>query len=77
MNKLTKLSKAIIKKESKKLFVEIAALIKKSKDNVMQKFNKELALLNWNIGKHIDETLSNIDEHYGLEIVATLSPLLR
>jgi predicted nuclease of restriction endonuclease-like (RecB) superfamily len=32
--------------------------------------------LNWQIGKHIHQTLANADETYGLEIVATLSPLL-
>jgi hypothetical protein len=33
--------------------------------------------LNWQVGKHIDETLASIEENYGLEIVATLSPLLQ
>lgn len=75
-NKLTKISKAVIQKESKKLFVEIAALINTSKENVLQSVNQELTLLNWKIGKHIDETLANSEENYGLEIVATLSPLL-
>ena len=76
MNKLTKLSKSIIQKQSKKLFIEIATLIQQSKENVVQQVNKELTLMNWNIGKHIDESLANIEENYGLEIVATLSPLL-
>jgi len=76
MNKVTRLSKATIQKQSKILFAEIAVLINKSKEQVIQQVNNELTLLNWNIGKHIDERIANVDEHYGLEIVATLSPLL-
>ncbi len=76
MNKPIKLSKALIQKQSKKLFLEIAALIEKSKENVLKHVNKELTIMNWNIGKHINETLANIEENYGQEIVATLSPLL-
>lgn len=76
MNKPSKLSKSIVQKQSKKLFVEIAALINTSKEKLVQHINQELTLLNWNIGKHIDETLAQLDEHYGLAIVATLSPLL-
>lgn len=76
MNKPTKQSKAIIQKQSKKLFVEIAALINKSKEKLVQHVNQELTMLNWQIGKHIDKTLASTDEIYGLAIVATLSPLL-
>jgi predicted nuclease of restriction endonuclease-like (RecB) superfamily len=76
MKQLTKTSKKVIQQQSKKLFVEIAALINTSKENVLHNVNKELTLLNWHIGKHIDETLAKTEENYGLEIVATLSPLL-
>ncbi len=76
MKQLTIASQKIIQQESKKLFVQIAALINTSKENLNRSFNKELTMLNWQIGKHIDETLASIEETYGLEIVATLSPLL-
>jgi predicted nuclease of restriction endonuclease-like (RecB) superfamily len=76
MKKLTTTSKKIIQQQSKKLFIEIAALIDTSKQNLSRSINKEITMLNWQIGKHIDETLANTEENYGLEIVATLSPLL-
>jgi predicted nuclease of restriction endonuclease-like (RecB) superfamily len=76
MKQLTKTSKKVIQQQSKKLFVEIAAVIETSKENLSRSFNKEIAMLNWQIGKQIDETLANTEENYGLEIVATLSPLL-
>ena len=76
MEKLTATSKKLIEQESKKLFAQIATLINTSKENLNKSFNKELTMLNWKIGKHIDETLASIDDSYGLAIVATLSPLL-
>ena len=76
MKQITKISQKIIQQQSKKLFVQIAALINTSKENLNRSFNKEVTMLNWQIGKHIDETLASIEETYGLEIVATLSPLL-
>jgi predicted nuclease of restriction endonuclease-like (RecB) superfamily len=76
MKKLTATSKKIIQQQSKKLFTQIAALITTSKENLSRSVNQELTMLNWQIGKHIDETLASTDEIYGLEIVATLSPLL-
>ena len=76
MKKLTATSKKIIQQQSKKLFVQIAALITTSKENLSRSVNQELTMLNWQIGKHIDETLASTDEIYGQEIVATLSPLL-
>ena len=76
-NQPQKISKAIIQKESKKLFQAIASLIESTKERVEKNVNAELTLLNWQIGKYIDETLANAEENYGLEIVATLSPLLQ
>jgi predicted nuclease of restriction endonuclease-like (RecB) superfamily len=76
MNKLTKTSQKLIQQHTKKLYQQIAALINTSKENINRSINKELTLMNWQIGKHIDETLANTSENYGLEIVATLSPLL-
>lgn len=75
--KAKKISKTIIVKESKKLFKSIAVLIEGSKDRVERNINAELTLLNWQIGRHIDESLTTLEENYGMEIVATLSPLLQ
>jgi predicted nuclease of restriction endonuclease-like (RecB) superfamily len=74
--KLTKTKQKLIQQQSKKLYQQIAVLIETSREKVARNINKELTLLNWQIGKHIDEILANTYEHYGLEIVATLSPLL-
>ena len=77
MNNLQKISKVIVLKESKKLFQAIASLIESTRERVEKNVNAALTLLNWQIGKHIDETLANTESNYGLEIVATLSPLLQ
>ena len=76
MNKIQKKSKAVIQKESKKLFQTIASLIESTRERVERNVNAELTLLNWQIGKHIDETLASKESNYGLEIVATLSQQL-
>ncbi len=76
MKQLTTISKKIIQQQSKKLFTQIATLINTSKENLNQSFNKELTMLNWQVGKHIDETLASIEENYGLKIVATVSQQL-
>ncbi|MEQ1553896.1 MAG: DUF1016 N-terminal domain-containing protein [Ferruginibacter sp.] len=76
MKQLKKTSKKIVLQESKKLYLQIVALINSRKENLNRSFNKELTMLNLQIGNHIDETLANTEENYGLEIVATLSPLL-
>ena len=76
-NKLQKISKAIVQKESKKLFQAIATLIESTRERVETNVNAELTLLNWQIGKYVDENLTNTESNYGLEIVPTLSPLLR
>ena len=73
---LNKTNSKQIQNRSKQLFLQISKLIKDSKENVLRNINQELTLLNWHIGKHIAESLINIDERYGSEIVATLSPLL-
>jgi predicted nuclease of restriction endonuclease-like (RecB) superfamily len=76
MNKLTKTSQKLIQQHTKRLYEQIAVLINTSKENINRSVNRELTQLNWQIGKYIDETLAITDENYGLEIVATLSPLL-
>ena len=76
MNKIQKVSKAVIQKESKKLFQTIASLIESTRERVERNVNAELTLLNWQIGKHIDENLVSNESNYGLEIVATLSQQL-
>jgi predicted nuclease of restriction endonuclease-like (RecB) superfamily len=76
MAALTKIKKALLQKQSKKLYIEITSLINTAKENVKTSINKELTMLNWNIGKQLNETLSNTAESYGMEIVATVSPLL-
>ena len=76
-NKPQKISKAIVQKESKKLFQAIATLIESTRERVETNVNAELTLLNWQIGKYVDENLTNTESNYGLEIVPTLSPLLR
>ena len=77
MHNPQKISKTILLRESKKLFQTVASLIESTRDRVERNVNAELTLLNWQIGKHIDETLANTEENYGLEIVVTLSPLLQ
>jgi predicted nuclease of restriction endonuclease-like (RecB) superfamily len=76
MQKPQKISQRIVQQQSKKLFLEIAALIQQSRTNVERNVNAELTFLNWNIGKHMQETLANTASHYGLAIVATLSQQL-
>lgn len=65
-----------LQQTTKQLFSQIAALIDDRRNKIVRNVNSELTLLNWQIGKYINETLASIDESYGLEIVATLSPLL-
>ena len=74
--KLTVAKQKMITKQSKVLFTNVAALIINSRNKLARNVNQELTLLNWEIGKHIAQTIENTDEIYGLEIVATLSPLL-
>jgi hypothetical protein len=74
---LAKVNKQIVARESKILFKDIAALIEKSKANVQKNVNQELTLLNWHIGKHMEETLCGKEETYGMAIVATVSQQLQ
>ena len=66
-----------IQQWSKKLSLRFDPLINTSKENLNRSFSKEVTMLNWQVGKHIDETLASIEKNYRLKIVATLSQLLR
>ncbi len=67
----------IVAQQSKLLYNDLVQLIETSKNNILRNVNKELTILNWNIGKQLTETLNNIENTYGLEIVATVSQLLQ
>jgi predicted nuclease of restriction endonuclease-like (RecB) superfamily len=71
-----KISQRIVLQHSKKLFTEIAELINQSRTNVERNVNAELTFLNWNIGKHLHQTIASSGSHYGSSIVATLSQQL-
>ncbi len=56
------------------LFDEIRTLIEQTRSRVAQTVNSALVLMNWHIGKRInDEVLKNRRAEYGEQIVATLS----
>ena len=56
------------------LFDEIRSLIEQTRSRVAQTVNSALVLMNWHIGKRInDEVLKNKRAEYGKEIVASLS----
>ncbi len=76
MKPITKSTQKNLLQTTKQLFTQITFLIEESKAKILHSVNSELTLLNWQIGRHIDETLASTDDSYGLEIVATLSPLL-
>ena len=59
------------------LFDEIRGLIEQTRSRVASTVNSALVLMNWHIGKRInDEILKNKRAEYGEEIVATLSQQL-
>ena len=56
------------------LFKDIKFLIEKTKAQVAYSINSNLVILNWHIGKRIqEEILKNKRAEYGSQIVATLS----
>ena len=56
------------------LFKDVKSLIEKTKVQVAYNINSNLVLLNWHIGKRIqEEILKNKRAEYGSQIVATLS----
>ena len=59
------------------LFKDIKSLIEKTKVQVTYNINSNLVLINWHIGKRIqEEILKNKRAEYGSQIVATLSQQL-
>ena len=65
-------------KTDKVLFDEIRSLIEQTRSRVAQTVNSALVLMNWHIGKRInDEILQNKRAEYGKEILPTLSAKLQ
>lgn len=63
--------------DDEKLIGEIRSLIEQTRTNVAQTVNSALVLMNWHIGKRInDEILRNKRAEYGKQIVATVSAQL-
>ena len=61
-------------KSDEMLISEIRSLIEQTRSRVAQTVNSALVLMNWHIGKRInDEILQNKRAEYGKEIVASLS----
>jgi len=61
-------------KSDEVLINEIRSLIEQTRSQVAQTVNSALVLMNWHIGKRInDEILQNKRAEYGKEIVASLS----
>ena len=59
------------------LFKDVKSLIEKTKTHVAYNINSNLVMLNWHIGKRIqEEILKNKRAEYGSQIVATLSQQL-
>lgn len=64
-------------KSDEVLINEIRSLIEQTRSKVAQTVNSALVLMNWHIGKRInDEILQNKRAEYGKEIVSTLSKQL-
>ena len=75
--KTAKKGKIIAKKIDAELIGEIRTLIEQTRQTVAQTVNSALVLMNWHIGKRInDEILKNKRADYGREIVTTLSAQL-
>lgn len=75
--KISTKSGKLPQKSEEKLIGEIRLLIEQTRSNVAQTVNSALVLLNWHIGKRInDEILKNKRAEYGEEIVASLSQQL-
>lgn len=72
--KISSKDKKSPQKSDEKLIGEIRSLIEQTRLNVAQTVNSALVLMNWHIGKRInDEILKNKRAEYGEEIVASLS----
>ncbi len=73
-NKISAKDKKSPQKSDDKLIGEIRSLIEQTRLNIAQTVNSALVLMNWHIGKRInDEVLKNKRAEYGKEIVASVS----
>ena len=62
---------------TEKLFSDITSLVNEARNRVAITVNREITILNWNIGKAINNhLLNNTRAEYGERIVATLSQQL-
>jgi hypothetical protein len=76
--RLTTNSKHSRLKSDDALLGEIRLLIEQTRSQVAQTVNSALVLMNWHIGKRInDEILKNKRAEYGKEILPTLSAKLQ
>jgi len=72
--KISSKKKSSPQKSDEVLINEIRSLIEQTRSQVAQTVNSALVLMNWHIGKRInDEILQNKRAEYGKEIVASLS----
>lgn len=75
--KIASKKKTSPQKSDEVLINEIRSLIEQTRLRVAQTVNSALVLMNWHIGKRInDEILQNKRAEYGNEIVSTLSQQL-
>ncbi len=75
--KISTKHKNVPQKSDEVLISEIRSLIEQTRSNVAQTVNSALVLMNWHIGKRInDEILQNKRAEYGAEILPTLSAKL-
>ena len=75
--KISKIGENAPQKSEVVLLSELRSLIEQTRSNVAQTVNSALVLMNWHIGKRInDKILRNKRAEYGKEIVASLSQQL-
>lgn len=75
--KIASKKKKLPQKSDEVLIDEIRSLIEQTRSKVAQTVNSALVLMNWHIGKRInEEILQNKRAEYGNEIVSTLSQQL-
>lgn len=76
--KIVSKKKTLPQKSDEFLINEIRSLIEQTRSKVAQTVNSALVLMNWHIGKRInDEILQNKRAEYGKEILPTLSAKLQ
>jgi hypothetical protein len=76
--KIASKKRTSLQKSDEALIKEIRSLIEQTRSKVAQTVNSALVLMNWHIGKCInDEILQNKRAEYGKEILPTLSAKLQ